>query len=393
MKELEAVLSHPSNGTMNTKPYASDNARSTPSNAHLPIPSQTPGYSHPGSKPVTPVFSSPQKLYLPNPVMQIPPPAYPSCPVQMRPQNPKPYLSNPPVQTQPFYNPSPSSTTTPTGQLPSPSPNKPAYQLPLPPPPRHSAAQTIKEPRPVSTQAQQAGKQQPTNPRESYIDRKLTAAELEILWRTSTINGTEFLPWNASDSVITDTMPFTDSYDYNLIDQQKQKGGHFIQPMEKYQSCSVVNYPIDPNCVRQNAVADCTIISSMISCANYEVRFKKPLISGIIFPHQGGRPVYSSSGKYRVKLYFNGIPRRVEIDHRILVDKNNNELCTFSKHTGELWPMLIEKANLKVHGGYGYDGGNGSQDTYALTGWIPEYFAFNSTNSEGLWKRICSAFK
>ena len=396
MKELETVLSHHSNGTVNTRPSSVGITRSAPSGTQLHTPSQTLGYSPSECQPVVPAFSLPPQTYLPNPVTQMPSSSYSPNPAQAVSQAPRSYPANLPVQTQPLHYSSPSPTTTTTGHLPLPlpSPHKPVSQL-APPPSRHhhSAAQTITEPIPSPIRSSQPRGQQPAKSKESYIDRGLTSAELDILRRTSTINGTVFLPWDSSDSNITDVAPFADPYDYNLTNRQKQRGGHFIQPMEKYSSCCVVNYPIDPNCVRQNSVADCTIISSMISCANYEMRFKKPLISSIIFPQQGGRPVYSRSGKYRVKLYFNGIPRRVDIDHRILVDERKNELCTFSKNVGELWPTLIEKANLKVHGGYSYDGGNGSQDTYALTGWIPEYFPIDDKNSEELWKKVSGAFK
>ena len=137
-------------------------------------------------------------------------------------------------------------------------------------------------------------------------------------------------------------------------------------------------------------------MSSIISCANYEVRHHKPLITGIIFPQANGLPVYNPRGKYIIKLYFNGIPRRVTIDHRILVTSTKKPLCTYSVKEGELWPILIEKAFLKVHGGYSYDGGNGGQDTYSITGWIPENVMFKDMPEDEInsrWTRICSAFK
>lgn len=233
----------------------------------------------------------------------------------------------------------------------------------------------------------------PNKVHESYIDRGLSSYERSILKETSTINGTQFLPWIQLDGIVKDTTDFLDSYDYQLTLRHKRKGAQFVQPIDLYGNCSVVNYPIDPNCVRQNCVADCTIISSMISCANHEMRFKKPLISGIIFPQANDRPIYNALGRYIVKLYFNGVPRRVEIDHRVLVDQSKSELCTYSKNQGELWPTLIEKAFLKVHGGYKYDGGNGSQDTYSLTGWIPEYIPFENNEPFAQWKKISSAFK
>ena len=257
----------------------------------------------------------------------------------------------------------------------------------------NSAVQITAEPKMGVPPAQPPIMPKPNKVRESYIDRGLSSYERSILKETSTINGTQFLPWMQLDEVVKDTTVFQDLYDYQLTSHHKRKGAQFVQPIDLYGNCSVVNYPIDPNCVRQNCVADCTIISSMISCANHEMRFKKPLISGIIFPHAKDRPTYNALGRYIVKLYFNGIPRRVEIDHRVLVDGSKSELCTYSKNQGELWPTLIEKAFLKVHGGYKYDGGNGSQDTYSLTGWIPEYISFENNKPLAQWEKISSAFK
>ena len=101
-------------------------------------------------------------------------------------------------------------------------------------------------------------------------------------------------------------------------------------------------------------------------------------------------------GKYFVKLWFNGIPRRVMIDHRILVTRDNIPISTYSRNEGELWPILIEKAFLKVHGGYSYNGGNGGQDTYSIRGWIPESLVIQDETPEKqneIWTRVSNAFK
>lgn len=258
-----------------------------------------------------------------------------------------------------------------------------------------SSAAVIAEPPPsLITPSYQAERTSPVKKRESYVDRPLSTHELSIVRRTSTINGNVFLPWMDKDAMDFDTKPFQDNFDYHLKPEFIKRGCCFVSPFELSSDPTVISYPLDPFVVKQHSVADCTIVSSIISCANHEVRFKKPLITGILHPQRNGRPLFNPAGKYIVKLVFNGIPRKVVIDHRVLVTASMQPLCTFSRNEGELWPILLEKAFLKVHGGYSYDGGNGGQDTYSLTGWIPESIRLsNEKNLDAVWSKLYGAFK
>lgn len=68
-----------------------------------------------------------------------------------------------------------------------------------------------------------------------------------------------------------------------------------------------------------------------------------------------------------------------------MIDRNNRN---------HVWPALVEKAYLKVRGGYDFPGSNSGTDLWVLTGWIPEQVFLHSDDmtSEKLWQRIRESF-
>lgn len=97
-----------------------------------------------------------------------------------------------------------------------------------------------------------------------------------------------------------------------------------------------------------------------------------------------------------VKLHLNGVARKVVVDDLLPIGRNNDPLCSYSSNRSELWISLLEKAYMKVMGGYDFPGSNSNIDMYALTGWIPERVAVRPQdpgfNAEQAWKQLVGRF-
>jgi len=86
-------------------------------------------------------------------------------------------------------------------------------------------------------------------------------------------------------------------------------------------------------------------------------------------------------------LFLNGLWRQVTIDDRLPATGKNSVLCAFSKQN-KLWVSLLEKAYLKVRGGYDFQGSQSAIDLYAFTSWMPEKVHLKDADRDKLWRKI-----
>jgi hypothetical protein len=125
----------------------------------------------------------------------------------------------------------------------------------------------------------------------------------------------------------------------------------------------------------QDITTDCSVVASICAVIARAFKGHGKLLGFLIYPYDEAnlRPRLSKNGKYMFRLNFNGCFREVVVDDRLPASNSSRSLHVVDRNNPQLlWPALVEKAYLKVRGGYDFPGSNSGTDLWVLTGWIPE---------------------
>jgi calpain-7 len=232
--------------------------------------------------------------------------------------------------------------------------------------------------------------------RQSY-----TMEEKKVLEKTSLINSRIYVPFMEVDTKerFNFPIPFSDKDGMlELAPKQKKEFQEWCRVSDLHDNPNIIiGSHADFYSIRQTVVSDCSFVASLSVAALYEKKFNRRILTSIIYPRNSkDEPVYNSSGKYSVKLHVNGIARKVIIDDYLPVGRHNQLLCSYSSNRSEFWVSLMEKAYLKLMGGYDFPGSNSNIDCYALTGWIPERITLRAKEPDfdlnGVFNRLKEGF-
>ncbi|ETS83394.1 hypothetical protein PFICI_05270 [Pestalotiopsis fici W106-1] len=238
--------------------------------------------------------------------------------------------------------------------------------------------------------------------------RQLPTKEQNILLRGSKLHGNIFPPWEHDpDPNDFAGEAFVDQARFPLSDKQLEVFAGWKRPLEiesfgntdvqdEREEQSLMEAGEDHDLV-QDITTDCSVVASL--CASIKHFRPGPLsiLPALMFPvdSETGQAKVSTSGRYVFRMYFNGCFRKVVIDDRLPSSSNTRTLYVVDRQNPRLiWPALMEKAYLKVRGGYDFPGSNSGTDLWVLTGWIPQQLFLQSEDIDfnQTWSRVKKAY-
>ena len=221
---------------------------------------------------------------------------------------------------------------------------------------------------------------------EPVSKRELTTREKILVLEGSRLRGSIFPPWvtSPSESEFVGSAIYQDETYFHLSHDQSEAMAGWRRCHEIDDPESIVSDESNKACLAdmttldlvQDITTDCSVVASLCAIVARTTEGGFPsLFAGIFHPWDQARQASarSANGKYVFRFYFNGSYRKVVVDDRLPTSEKERKLYVVDRNnTAVLWPALVEKAYLKVRGGYDFPGSNSGTDLWVLTGWIPE---------------------
>ncbi|KAH8602410.1 hypothetical protein B0O99DRAFT_680535 [Bisporella sp. PMI_857] len=238
-------------------------------------------------------------------------------------------------------------------------------------------------------------------------ERAVTRTEEIILLEDSKLHGFKFPPWRSDpEDELFDGELYTEENDLELSEAQREIFTGWKRPSDIFgrhddsqngADSKITMSALNKIDLVQDITTDCSVVASLCAVVARALKGHGKLLASIIYPFDRSslRPRLSPNGKYIFRLNFNGCFRRVIIDDRLPVSSSSRSLHVIDRQNPKLlWPALIEKAYLKVRGGYDFPGSNSGTDLWVMTGWIPEqeFLQSDELQPEHLWHRVFRSF-
>ncbi|KLU83507.1 calpain-7 [Magnaporthiopsis poae ATCC 64411] len=247
--------------------------------------------------------------------------------------------------------------------------------------------------------------------------RQLPTSEKAILLRSSRLHGNIFPPWDAPPSEDSfrrspadGNALYSDPSHFTLSQRQQDIFAGWKRPSDMFSPPggasrgilgrlpSTLMHPATESDLVQDITTDCSVVASLCASMKHLNSREKPLLASLMYPFDAASasPIMSENGKYVFRMYFNGCFRQVTIDDRLPSSRTSRTLFVVDRKNPQLiWPALMEKAYLKVRGGYDFPGSNSGTDLWVLTGWIPEQIFLHADDMEPeqSWTRISKAYQ
>ncbi|KAI5986901.1 hypothetical protein EDD15DRAFT_1523894 [Pisolithus albus] len=226
-----------------------------------------------------------------------------------------------------------------------------------------------------------------------------------ILRRSSVIHGIRYPMWTDAVPAASPNVPYIDPDGQPAVPQYAMSSTYgspywnrpanvaskhppLLSPT--FSTPSVVSKPnldLAPADIQQHLINDCSVCAMISVCVQHARMFNSKLLSSI-YPGQ-------QAGRYDIKVLINGTFRRISIDDALPFDPNGNPIGISTGVKNVVWPALLEKAYMKLMGGYDFPGSNSAVDLHALGGWIPEFIDLHSApfEKERTWMKLLNGFQ